>query len=210
MQTLLDDWLFGDGGRETQADFQKIATLRHGSVQAAAKHAAPTFANSAPCCSKFSSEKQALALPNVGSSGRPLSPGLLLRGLRSSCATKKGNVCSTYNGGRKNWQECKSDVKVLLHTWNKKSAFSSSATQTCARSDVRVLLQRKKFARNIGGGRNAEGSGTRGRQIAKVCRTCVGIFRRTFGGKARMLRAPRVFCASACRSIATRDKKVAR
>ena len=54
-----------------------------------------------------------------------------------------------------------------------------------------------------------QGSGMRGRQIGKVCRTCVGIFRRTCGGKARMLRAPRVFCASACRSIATRDNTLA-
>ena len=76
-----------DCRNQTKTDLQKIAK--------AAKHADPTFANSAPFCSKSLSEKQALALPSVGSSCRPLSPGLLLRSLKFSCVTKKCNVCST-------------------------------------------------------------------------------------------------------------------
>ena len=91
--------LHGARAFTTISTFQLMRSTRlnltHQKIAKAAKPAAPTFANSAHFCSKFSSEKQAIALPSVGSCYRPLSPGLLLRSLKSSCATKKCNVCST-------------------------------------------------------------------------------------------------------------------
>ena len=67
--------------------------------------------------------------------GSDLQRGILPTG--AGCKSTNNEVCE-------NWQECKSEVRVLLHSGNTKSAFSSSETHVFARSDVRVLLQRKK------------------------------------------------------------------
>ena len=123
--------------------------------------------------------------------------------------SKKSGERSDRSLGREDGQECKSDVRVLLHFGRSKTAFSSRDMQVFDSGDVRVLLQRKKIC----GARQVQQKRGRVNKLpdnklrsksANVCCTCVAMQRQSVCEVVRFSRAPRRFFRPHRYRIATR------